>query len=136
MNANNELFNDPLPGDILDRLDGDVPREKWTGTLANYVDAVESKYKRGGMEAPTALRLAIEAVAAICELYGGQTHYLPKGDNLRRALRDKQIWHDFDGRNIDKLIQRYRLSNVQIYQIIKEQKALHQNRIQPDLPLD
>ncbi|MFM5201574.1 Mor transcription activator family protein [Aeromonas caviae] len=66
-------------------------------------------------------------------LYGGRAYYIPTGDHLKAALRDRAIWDEFNGRNIDQLARKHGLSVPQTYAVVAEQRQLTRRRHQPDL---
>ncbi|MBP6636055.1 MAG: hypothetical protein KA179_00110 [Sulfuritalea sp.] len=113
----------------------DDPRlaDRWPGILVEMVDVVADRYRRHGLPPERAGELARLAVTAIADHMGGRPRYLPRGDRLRQALRNKQIWDDFDGANVIALADRHRLTTKQIYEILDEQRKLHRARVQQGL---
>ncbi|WP_341536404.1 Mor transcription activator family protein [Aeromonas veronii] len=65
--------------------------------------------------------------------WGGRAYYIPTGDHLKAALRDRAIWDEFNGRNIDQLARKHGLSVPQTYAVVAEQRQLTRLRYQPDL---
>lgn len=133
---NHELFGDGVDASVADvvaNLGEAEIKDKWPKMLVDYIDVVAAKFVRDGMAKDDALHLATGAVTAICEAFGGQTHYLPRGDSVKRAIRDKRVWEDFNGRNVHELVRKYRLSEMKIYTILKEQKHLHAKQLHSDL---
>lgn len=51
---------------------------------------------------------------------GGHPHYLPKGDILKEAIRNKVIFDHFTGTNHRELASRYKLTISDIDQLIFE----------------
>ncbi len=64
---------------------------------------------------------------------GGRAYYIPTGDHLKAALRDRAIWDEFNGRNIDALARKHGLSVPQTYAVVAEQRLLARRRLQPEL---
>ncbi|EDQ4123838.1 transcriptional regulator [Salmonella enterica subsp. enterica serovar Sandiego] len=129
--------DDPGLNALIDRLD-DVPEDEiqrqWPRALAGLVDIIEREFSRQGMSEQDARRLARNAVVAQAGYMGGRSWYLPTGETLFAALRHHEIftrWHH--GEDIETLRCEYRLSQTQIYAIIREQRRLHHRRIQPSL---
>ncbi len=66
----------------------------------------------------------------LSNVIGGVSIYCPKADSVQRLIRDKDIYHQFNGNNTDELARRYKLSTRHIYNIVKEQRANHHlNRV-------
>lgn len=108
-----------------------VPESKWAPLLANMVAVLEALYRRRGMEAGEAFQLASDGTMALAEYFGGRVVYLPRGDRLKNALRDADIYRRFLGsNNVDALAEEYGLSVIRIYAIHAEQKALYLAKVQ------
>ena len=112
-------------------MDNSLAQDKWPQALWDLVDVVESKLKTH--HANDARDLAYKAVSAIAEYHGGRMFYLPKGDSLKRAITHREIWDNFNGTNIDDLVVKYKLGTQAIYDIIKKQRKLSENRRMGDL---
>ena len=69
----------------------------------------------------------------IANYLGGRPVYLPRGDALKRALRDRRIWRDSGKVSPDDLATREGLCMQQVYKIIGEMRALEKRRRQPGL---
>lgn len=107
---------------------------RWEGSLREMVEIAEAKLLveiKPGIEAA---ELARHVVFAICSVMGGKVVYLPRGDALKRALRDAKIYRDWKDNNtpIPDLVSKYDLANQTIYDIIRRQRALHR-KSEPDL---
>lgn len=111
----------------------EAPDEKWAGTLAEYFEVLMTTLRKRGRSADDALGDAAECVIALGQYCGGRQRYLPKGDRLREAVRDRMIWLEWRGNNRDALADKYQLSTRRIEQIVAEQRAIHVRRIQPQL---
>lgn len=130
-----ELFDDKLPDDALDHLDDPEIRARWPQALVDMLDVMANALARQIDDQDQARKLATVALRALARYHGGRMFYLPKGDSLERALRDKAIWEAHDGRRatVQELAARHGLTEQQIYSILREQRALHRRRIQPTL---
>ena len=131
------MFEEVDGDDLLAHL-GDEPTHDhaWPQTLADLVDIMEDHLVRNcENEQVQARRLARELAVVLAKYFGGQPIYIPKGKQLTLAIRDTQIWHEFRGKNINELARRYQLTHMRIYDIVKKQRALHMEKIQPQLPL-
>lgn len=126
------LWTDDLetldPETVLARLQVDAPGA-WEGALGEMLDIVTATLGRRGVT--DARARAAEIVIDLGTAMGGR--YLPKGDNVRRSVRDAQIWRDYNGRNVNELAARYRLSVVRIYQVIGSQRKISREGRQSEL---
>ncbi len=116
--------------DNLDHLDDD-PR-LWPKTLFDLRAVIESQLKHG--KATTNEAIARDVTAAIAHYLGGRQVYLPRDSRLQRALRDYQIYANFNGSNHHQLAEKSGLTSAQIYNILAQQKKLHLSRRQHQLP--
>lgn len=132
---NLDMFDsvDASPADVLANMGEAEIASKWPAETVNFIEAIQSRYVRQGTDLADARKLAIEAVLALAEYAGGRVIYLPKADGINRLIRNKKIWEEFNGSNIDQLSQRYKLTVAQVYAIIREQRTLHSRKIQPGL---
>jgi Mor family transcriptional regulator len=138
MEQNQDLFADDHAslGQLVDRLDQIPASEltaKWPKALSELVDVLACELARGGM-APDLARAQARKLALVQAHYmGGRAYYIPTGEHLKAALRDRAIWDEFNGRNIDQLARKYGLSVPQTYAVVAEQRQLTRLRYQPDL---
>lgn len=128
-----DLFGEDIPADALEHMMSPEVRAKWPKALANLVDVVEAAHRRAGDDQELARDRAFITMRALSLYAGGRQLYMPKGDVLERALRDREIWERHRGNNVDDLAEAYGLTVVQVYSILAEQRALHRQRIQPSL---
>jgi Mor family transcriptional regulator len=113
----------------------DVPDSKWAPTLANMVQVLEAHHRRQGRSDPEAFELACQAVLVLAEYFGARVWYLPRGDRLRKALRDARIhWQWQRNMPIEDIAIEHRISVIHAYRIIEQQRRLHLVKIQPALP--
>lgn len=138
MEQNQDLFADDHAslGQLVDRLD-QIPAfeltAKWPKALSELVDVLACELVRGGMAQEQAKAQARKLALVQAHYMGGRAYYIPTGDHLKAALRDRAIWDEFNGRNIDQLARKHGLSVPQIYAVVAEQRKLTRYRIQPDL---
>ena len=135
---NEELFPDDIDQldakKVLANMQDPAVLSRWEGSLREMVEIAEAKLLveiKPGMEAA---ELARHVVFAICSVMGGKVVYLPRGDALKRALRDAGIYRDWKDNSIPipDLVTKYDLANQTIYDIIRRQRALHRKN-EPDL---
>ncbi|RQM61670.1 Mor transcription activator family protein [Aeromonas enteropelogenes] len=138
MEQNQDLFADDHAslGQLVDRLDQIPASEltaKWPKALSELVDVLACELVRGGMEPDLAKAQARKLALVQAHYMGGRAYYIPTGEHLKAALRDRAIWDEFNGRNIDQLARKHGLSVPQTYAVVAEQRGLTRRRLQPDL---
>jgi Mor family transcriptional regulator len=108
--------------------------ERWPRQLADLTDLVADEISAAQVTDPGATRrLACSIVTRICREYGGGSLYVPKTDAIERALRNLEIWAAHDGttegpRGIRALAKRYGMSANAIWDILRQERALHRGR--------
>lgn len=126
-----DLFPDaPVGIDALNHLDHAEIREAWPQTLSDLLDIFEAELRHEEISDGRAQRLAQRLVQALASYCGGKQTYLPTGERLATAMRDKRIWHEFTGNNIRELMVKYGLTDRQIYNVLARQRALYKGRVQ------
>lgn len=138
MEQNQDLFADDHAslGQLVDRLDQIPASEltaKWPKALSELVDVLACELARGGMAQEQAKAQARKLALVQAHYMGGRAYYIPTGDHLKAALRDRAIWDEFNGRNIDQLARKHGLSVPQTYAVVAEQRELNRRRHQHDL---
>lgn len=129
-----DLFQDlPIDADAIDHLAEPEIREAWPQTLNDLLDIFEAELRHDGIADDRSQRLAQRLTRALSSYCGGQQTYIPTGERLELAFRDKQIWRDFTGSNASDLARRHKLTERQIYNVLARQRALYKSRIQPGL---
>ncbi|MCH7371050.1 Mor transcription activator family protein [Aeromonas sp. MR16] len=135
---NLDLFADDHEslGQLVDRLDQIPAAEltaKWPKALAELVDVLACELGRSGMAADKALAQARKLALVQAHYMGGRAYYIPTGEHLKAALRDRAIWDEFNGRNIDALARKHGLSVPQTYAVVAIQRQLVRKRMNLDL---
>lgn len=126
--------NDTHGNDLTAASSAQLEDHHWPRTMSELVDVFTARAMQDDIVSDEeASSLARWVVLILGNHLGGRQAYLPKGDKLRAALRDQQIWHDFNGRNQVELASKHQLTVIRIYQILSEQRALHRDKIQPKL---
>ncbi|MCY1406802.1 Mor transcription activator family protein [compost metagenome] len=122
------------PAQVLAHMDRPSVINRWEGTLVELVDITELALRERLGERGDHLELARHVAYAICNTMGGGVFYLPRGDILKRAMRNSALYEDWrDGKSeIPELAKRYGLTWQSAYRIINRQRAL-QRRSEPDL---
>ncbi len=128
-----DLFNDSFSPEILDNINqamnGDDGKA-WPSTIIDLFKLMQLEYQKQGIDDVGAV---LKTTLAIADCLGGVQQYLPKGERLRKYIRNMEIYYRFNGRNIRELSRQYRQTEQSIYRILAEQKRLHIKRKQPDL---
>lgn len=137
MEQHQDLFADDHAslGQLVDRLDQIPASEltaKWPKALSELVDVLACELIREGMEPDLAKAQARKLALVQAHYMGGRAYYLPTGEHLKAALRDRAIWDEFNGRNIDALARKHGLSVPQTYAVVAEQRQLIMRRMQQD----
>ncbi|WP_064116748.1 Mor transcription activator family protein [Pseudomonas fluorescens] len=119
---------------VLANLQDPTVIPRWEGSLKEMVEIAEATLLVELKPSSTAPELAHHVVFAICSTMGGSVIYLPRGDAVKRALRDASIYRDWREKGIHPadLGRTYKLANQTIYEIIAKQRVLHR-RSEPDL---
>ncbi|RXE49194.1 Mor transcription activator family protein [Chromohalobacter israelensis] len=122
-----------VPDDALEQLQDPEITKRWPQSLTDMLMVIEAAHRRAGDDAESARERAFRAVRALSHFHGGHIFYLPKGKQIDRALRDREIWERHNGANVAELAQEYDLNEVRVYKILAEQRLLARRRSQPDL---
>lgn len=132
--SSSDLFPDAAtPDDFLEKVAIDAPEGAWPSLLAEMVAVLEGTFRRSGLGEEDALQLAQRAAIETGRHFGGRPFYLPKGDRLVEAVRDRMIWRRHNGSNKFELAREYGLTPRRVEQILAEQRAIHVRKIQPGL---
>lgn len=129
-----EDFDNLDPEKVLAHMGGSAVFARWEGTVAEMLKVTEIELCTAGIRPEAASEIARRVVFAICDQVGGTVMYMPRASNLKRAVRDAEIHHDWSvkGIKVADMVRKYSLSSQTIYDIIARQRALHR-RSQPDL---
>lgn len=137
--SNGELFEsdiDKLDQDkVLAHMNDPIVLARWEGTLIEMASLAEAKLREILTDMPDQVpKIARAVVYSICETMGGSVVYIPRGDTLRRALRNAEIFREWRENNsrVDELARKFDLSSQALYDIIARQRELHR-RSEPDL---
>lgn len=136
---NDQLFPDDSdkldPKKVLAHMSDPNVASRWEGNLKEMVELAEVELlKRMPDRTKEIPEIARGVVFAICSTMGGSVIYLPRGDSLKRAMRDAELYREWREQGVEPpdLVRKYNLSSPMIYSIIARQRALHR-RNEPDL---
>lgn len=109
----------------------------------NYPDVLEQMGQcigrtlvKHGIKKPKAQEIAFESIEGIRSEVGGAYLYVNKGITYELSARDMEIWQKFNGRNYFELSQEYKLSEMQIRNIINTVRARELAKRQGSLAFD
>ncbi|MBL4797625.1 MAG: hypothetical protein JKY50_09435 [Oleispira sp.] len=137
---NHELFEDD--SDMLDKAlsrldelpdDDAAVKKAWPKFLRELIEVLKNELVRSGQSKDDALKLAQRLVARQAHHLGGRMVYIPRDERLKLALRDMEIYDNFNGGNSRNLAEHYKLTQQRICNIVKEQHGLFRKRHQPEL---
>lgn len=128
-----ERMGDVDDAEALAHMDVDAPADKWPAKLAEWVDVLARDAMRSGADPDQAVISAKRTVMLLANHQGGRPFYLPRGDALHLALRDRQIYLLHNGTNGEELADRFGLTLRHVQRIYAEQRALHVRRRQRQL---
>ncbi|MGA7438601.1 MAG: Mor transcription activator family protein [Luteibacter sp.] len=126
-----DLFED-APTDPS-QVDIEPSNQVWPSTLAEIIEVLRTNFIRQGRTESEAVDDAKSAALALSTWMGGRQIYIPNGERVRRAIRDRIIYLEYNGRNKGTLATRYRLTERAVERIAAEQRAIHVRKIQPDM---
>lgn len=106
------------------------PTDRWPSTLAELVDVLRALFIKRGRSAGDATVEAQHAALAIGEYLGGRQIYLPCGESLKTALRDRGIYIEYNGRNKAELARRHGITERRVEQIAAEQRSIALRKLQ------
>ncbi len=131
---NRDLFEgEPLEVDVdLAALPAELERI-WPGLLVDMLDVARAALMDAGASEERAREIAIIVLRAEARYHGGRSHYLPTGEALEEALTHYRIWKESGKVSVRELSEKYGVSEVHIYRIIKRQTRLARSRVQLDM---
>lgn len=131
-----ELFElDPDALALIDQVSAagdELPEEAWAPLLVDILRVLEALALRRGAEPAAAFDSAQASVLALAEYFGGRMTYLPRGQLLRTALRDAQMWREYDHKpgTVRRLAEKYGMTEIHTYAVLRKQRILHRDRMQ------
>lgn len=131
---NRDLFEgEPLAFDAdLAELPAEI-EHVWPKLLVDMLDVASAGLVDAGASEARARETAVIVLRSLARYHGGRSAYLPTGDALEEALKHYRIWRESGKLSVRELSEKYGVSEVHIYRIIKRQTRLARARVQPDL---
>ncbi|WP_353980937.1 Mor transcription activator family protein [Salinicola endophyticus] len=126
-----ELFP-AIPDDATAAPSDPALLAKWPSGLMDLIHTLERTFGDAGAEPAQARHWAFTTVRALAAHHGGHSFYLPRGQRLETALRDREMFETFDGTraSITALATHHQLSEIHVYAIIARQRRLARERRQ------
>lgn len=133
-----DAATDPLaldPEAVLAAMPATEEAGAWEGSLGEMLDITAAALARVGERSDRARDLAAAAISALASAMGGRVFYLPKGDRLKAALRDRAMWSAYDGKpeTVERLAKQHGVTVISAYRILARQRELHRRKTQPGL---
>lgn len=125
-----ELTPEDLPGDLED-----IARFRGMDTARRVVEVAGRSnlwVPKSGVGSHIDLlerHLPQDLVDAIVDDWGGSMPYIPSPDSIIGVYRERHLLREWDGQNEYALAQRYRLSVVQIRELIRDQMRAIQTEL-------
>lgn len=113
----------------LDRLFDDQSKNGWPEVLRELYSLIERVVE----EHTDYNTFSITLLSEICNAFGGDEFYLPKGKRISGILRGIRVWKEFKGDNQFELSRKYGVSVREIQYIIARMRKVEKRRRQPDL---
>lgn len=107
--------------------------DQYPELLSDLADQVTSRLCDRGVTTQDAKVIGRDVAEHVRKHWGGQLVYVPIGKAHELSQRDEEIWNRFDGKNHQELVREFRLSEQQIYQIVKKVGAVKRAQAQPDM---
>lgn len=115
-----------VPDDALSDADlTNVPAHKWAPTLAEMYDANVAGFLHAGYDESLSVKLAGIGVRATAFQLGGRVVYIPRGDRLKLAVRDNEMYAAWQKHgDIQKLAEDFKVTEPTAYRIIAGQRKV------------
>lgn len=128
------IGHDDIPADAIERMSAPEVMGAWEGRLQEMFSVVEHALGQLPETNERRAEIARWVTLTLCDTLGGTIIYLPRGDALKRAIRDTEIYRDWQksGKLPRQLARKYKLGEQAVYAIIAKQRELHR-RLEPDL---
>lgn len=128
---NRDLFEGELDAD-LDELPTEI-EHVWPKLLVDMLEVASAGLVDAGASETRARETAVIVLRSLARYHGGRSAYLPTGDALEEALKHYRIWKESGKVSVRELSEKYGVTEVHVYRIIKRQTRLARARVQPDL---
>lgn len=122
------------PVDLIER-GGEVLADKsrWPQRLVELYDVLFAYARKvGRSESDAALDASAQSVL-IADYLGGSVVYLPRGEALRKAVRDSEAYRRHNGRNTEVLAREYGMTTTKFYELLARERKRRLRKMQGKL---
>lgn len=106
----------------------DLPNQLWPRIIVEMAEVLEAFFMRRGRPERDAQLLARDAIVELSAYMGGRQMYLPRGDRLKTAFRDRDIYRRLGSEKASSLAAEFGLTETHVYRIARAQRALGRAR--------
>ncbi|MEI8642759.1 Mor transcription activator family protein [Pseudoalteromonas sp. Hal040] len=106
-------------------------RKRWPSNLQSLALLIEAELNKAHVS--NAQLVGESITMAIGHYFGGRDVYIPTDQRLKAALRDIQIWQEFNGQNIEALAIKFGLTQRRVAEVIQQQRGIEIHRRQRSL---
>lgn len=96
----------------------------WPAALAEFLEVIEDHLVRHGRADWDAQEIAQGVTIALSEYFGGRNMYIPRGETLKRFLRDAEIYNLSGKMRAQDIAKKFGVSFVTVYNVIRRQREL------------
>ncbi|MPW31803.1 transcriptional regulator [Agarivorans sp. B2Z047] len=107
-------------------FDNTLSQESWPQATKEIFEILEAELK--AHEADPAL--AMPLLLALAREFGGLQVYFPKGKSIEAHFRDRQIWEEFNGKNVVDLVRKFSVTHETVYKAIRKIRKLEMDKRQ------
>lgn len=101
-----------------------APKGHWPSTLLLLIDVLAAHFKRRERNRDNPEDAATRVTLVIADYLGGRQLYMPRGDRLRKAIKNVEIFRAHTGDNTVELAQRYGITERSVQRIVLVQREL------------
>ncbi|MDR1276168.1 MAG: transcriptional regulator [Candidatus Accumulibacter sp.] len=97
--------------------------ENYPELLEQIGQVIFRSLRRYDVARESAIQMTFSIVEAVRTEIGGAQQYIPRGLSFELSKRDLEIWRKFSGGNYLKLAREYKLTEMQVRNIIRRARA-------------
>lgn len=101
--------------------------KKWPDLLFSTRETLRALFTSKGIANPD--DLADAAVLELTETIGGLQVYFPRGQSIKRAIRNQAIYRQAGKVSATDLARKYGITSIQVYNIINQQTEAHRVKV-------
>lgn len=108
-------------------------KDDYPELLGDIAEQVAVKLVALGVPRDKAAEVGLAAAEHIRQHWGGTSHYIPRGTYWQASQRASEIATKFTGNNHGELARQYGITEMRVYQILKQDRQRHHASVQGDL---